>query len=505
MRIGIDLDNTIINYENSYSHFFKSSKKINKQEIKKILFNKKKVDKWQSLQSKIYSKGLKYASCYDGVLNFLQFLNNQKIKFFIISHKSIKPYTNEKINLRKYAKKWIDKNIRKKIKISEENIFFEDTNSKKLNRIKSLKLDYFIDDLENILINLPNEIKKIYFNPYNFKNKFNLTSFKNWNNLYETLFVTKNNDLTNGVNNYVKVLKIQKKKFIFKKFEIKTREINFKKEVAFLKIAEKKKIKNIPKILHYGEDFLIMNYIEGKKINLFNKYYIKKCLNFLSKLNRKDIKNQLKISKIGNASDNCNDLQKSFLSLENRIALFKKNVYSPQYKKKISDLLNNYLIPEWKLIKKDLLNNKIKMKKLFKKKFIIFSPSDFGSHNMKVFKKKLFFFDFEYAGFDNSFKLISDFISHPDHVFKKEDIEYFIKKILIKLHGYQISNEEMNLIYKLILLHKLKWCLVILNPFLRIKKNIREFAGQKIIDSKLKLIFIKSKNYYRKNFSDAKA
>ena len=505
MRIGIDLDNTIINYENSYNHFYKSKKKLNKQEIKKILFKKKKVDEWQSLQSKVYSKGLKYASCYDGVLNFLQFLNNQKIKFFIVSHKSIHPYKNEKINLRKYAKKWIDTNIRKKIKISKKNIFFEDTASKKINRIKSLKLDYFIDDLENILINLPNKIKKIYFNPYNFRNKFNFKSFKNWNHLYEILFLIKNNNLINGVNNYVKILKIKKKKFIFKKFEIKTRKTNFKKEITILKIAKKKKIKNIPQILHFGDDFLIMNYIGGRRINLFNKNHIKRCLNFLFTLNRKNIKNQFKNARIGDASDSCNDLQKSFFSLENRIALFQKNVYSPQYKKKITDFLNKNIIPEWKLIKKDLLENKIKMKKFFSKKFIIFSPSDFGVNNMKVFQKKLYFFDFEYAGFDNSFKLISDFISHPDHVFKKEDIDYFIKKIVIKLHRYQVSNSEINLIFKLILLHKLKWCLVILNPFLKIKKNIRKFAGHEIVDSKLKLVFTKSQNYYKKNFSNAKA
>ena len=40
---------------------------------------------------------------------------------------------------------------------------------------------------------------------------------------------------------------------------------------------------------------------------------------------------------------------------------------------------------------------------------LILSPSDFGFHNIVKNKKKLYFLDFEYSGFDDPLKLLSDF------------------------------------------------------------------------------------------------
>ena len=107
MRIGFDLDNTIINYDKSYSHYFSKKKSLKKIDIKKILFEKKLVKSWQSLQEKVYSKGLNQASCYPGVINFLYFLEKNKINFYIVSHKTKKPYTGKKIDLR--ARKFLKK------------------------------------------------------------------------------------------------------------------------------------------------------------------------------------------------------------------------------------------------------------------------------------------------------------------------------------------------------------------------------------------------------------
>ena len=63
-----------------------------------------------------------------------------------------------------------------------------ETLQKKISKVKELKCDYFIDDLEEILKKLPKKIKKIHFDPYKKSKK---PSLKSWGSLIE---VMKNND-----------------------------------------------------------------------------------------------------------------------------------------------------------------------------------------------------------------------------------------------------------------------------------------------------------------------
>ena len=78
------------------------------------------------------------------------------------------------------------------------------------------------------------------------------------------------------------------------------------------------------------------------------------------------------------------------------------------------------------------------------------SPSDFGFHNVIKKKKKLFFFDFEYAGMDDPVKLISDFICQPDHKLSKKQRYLFYNNILnletfLKLYFLTHSKDDMHL------------------------------------------------------------
>jgi len=50
----------------------------------------------------------------------------------------------------------------------------------------------------------------------------------------------------------------------------------------------------------------------------------------------------------------------------------------------------------------------------------ILSPSDFGLHNTISEKKKLYFLDFEYFGWDDPIKLICDFFWHPGNNMSKK-------------------------------------------------------------------------------------
>ena len=136
---GIDFDNTIVNYDDEFKNLFKkkyffNSKNLNtKRNIKNYIIKKKGITEWKKFQSEIYSNHIKKAYPNIEILKLLKFLDKNKIKFYIVSHKTIYPYTGAKIDLHKISKKWIKNNIFNK----ENNFrnkykyFFETTEKKK--------------------------------------------------------------------------------------------------------------------------------------------------------------------------------------------------------------------------------------------------------------------------------------------------------------------------------------------------------------------------------------
>ena len=193
MIIGFDFDNTIINYKNSFKYIALKKKLIpnninqDKNSIKDYLKSKNKDEEWTVLQGEVYGEHILRAKIYEGVKDTFNWLLNNNIKIYIISHKTKFPYLGKKINLRSSAIKWINKNLLVediKKKISKNDIFFEDSIEKKINKIKELKCNIYVDDLPEILNLLPNNIIKILFSPNN-QNQNNKHDFfmNNWNAL----------------------------------------------------------------------------------------------------------------------------------------------------------------------------------------------------------------------------------------------------------------------------------------------------------------------------------
>ena len=191
MIVGFDFDNTIINYENSFKELALKKKiissKINqdKKSIRDYLRKHNKEKEWTILQGEVYGKYIMKAKIYEGVLDIFQWLTIKKNKIYIISHKTQFPYLGKKVDLRQSALNWINKNILindKNIKLSKNNFFFENTIEEKIERIKSLKCDVFIDDLPEILELLPDNLLKILFSP-SIEKKCNKKNYvmRNWN------------------------------------------------------------------------------------------------------------------------------------------------------------------------------------------------------------------------------------------------------------------------------------------------------------------------------------
>jgi hypothetical protein len=172
MKIGIDFDNTIINYEDV---FFKTAvdygyinqdafqgSNTKKNDVKTYLINLNREDDWTRIQGLVYGEAIELAKPYCNLNLFLDFLLKNNHQFFIVSHKTKYPFIGKKVDLHQSAKKWINIHLKKYF---SDNFYFEETIEKKIDRINKLKPDFFIDDLEKILLHkkLSKKINKILF------------------------------------------------------------------------------------------------------------------------------------------------------------------------------------------------------------------------------------------------------------------------------------------------------------------------------------------------------
>lgn len=126
------------------------------------------------------------------------------------------------------------------------------------------------------------------------------------------------------------------------------------------------------------------------------------------------------------------------------------------------------------------------------------SPSDFGFHNaLRRNDGKIVFIDFEYFGWDDPTKLISDFILHPGMRLAEKLKKRFVKKMFAEFDGYKMLVDRVTIAYPL---YGLKWCMILLNEFIPELMMKRTFASIKKSDkTKLQALQLaKAKNMARK-------
>jgi len=104
------------------------------------------------------------------------------------------------------------------------------------------------------------------------------------------------------------------------------------------------------------------------------------------------------------------------------------------------------------------------------------SPSDFGFHNcLRRSDGQLVFLDFEYFGWDDPAKMISDFLLHPGMDLRDSLKRRFLENLI----GTPNPDEDLLVrVETAYPLFALKWCLILLNPFLAEYRAQRGIDGQ---------------------------
>ncbi len=170
-RIGLDLDNTIIDYTPAYrviaARIGLPRKFVDRESIRPLL-RRSEVDdmKWQRFQALLYTDGLAFAQPAAGLSDFLNLCAMLNVRVFIVSHKTATtPVQFGARDLRGPAQAWLmDRGIVPD-HINLDDIYFCSTRVEKVQTIASLGCEAFVDDLIEVLEHpdLPIDIRRFHY------------------------------------------------------------------------------------------------------------------------------------------------------------------------------------------------------------------------------------------------------------------------------------------------------------------------------------------------------
>ena len=201
MRIGIDIDNTIICYDRVFAHVamsqgFSVHSDASKNDVKKWFHKRDMQQAFTLLQGEVYGKFIDLAILFDGVLAFIDVAKRADCHLFLVSHKTRYPLVGEKFDLHKSASRFlIDNKVISQyndLGIHPNNVFFEPTLAGKIHRIAALNLDFFIDDLLQVFqhSNFPKKTNFMHFSQDLPKTALTdeFSAFANWKQILSFLF-----------------------------------------------------------------------------------------------------------------------------------------------------------------------------------------------------------------------------------------------------------------------------------------------------------------------------
>jgi len=175
-RIGIDFDNTLIDYDEVFRALARERGWVGadfrggKDAVRRVVRGLPEGEtQWQRLQSAVYGQGIAQAVMFEGAEAFLRGARAAGHRVLIVSHKTeYGHFDPARINLRDAALAWMEQQgffDDARLGVSVENVRFTQTRTEKIGAIGRLDVTHFIDDLPEVLDDpeFPPGVVKILF------------------------------------------------------------------------------------------------------------------------------------------------------------------------------------------------------------------------------------------------------------------------------------------------------------------------------------------------------
>ena len=229
----------------------------------------------------------------------------------------------------------------------------------------------------------------------------------------------------------------------------------------------------------YAKDILhhlgLMEFIKGERPSLetITKREIEHAGNFFIELNKENT--TLRALELKAASEACFSFEEHVATTQKRIDRLSGIIVLDDIDSIAVDFTKKEILPSWSEIKNIIehkASNTYRSKLTLSERCL--SPSDFGFHNtLKTAENNIRFVDFEYAGWDDPAKLISDFANQPDMLLPRELSDYFKSMVINRFERKEALNLRVSLLGPL---YQIKWACICLNDFLQIGRSRRNFT-----------------------------
>lgn len=495
--IGIDFDNTIACYDHVFCNVARKlgmladGDLLPKSQVKQLLLSQ--VDgelNWQKLQGKVYGKYMHLASLFPGVLEFLYLSKLKGHRVVVVSHKSeYGHFDEEKVSLRDAAMDWlheigiIDTSVSL---LSKKDVYFASTRELKVKTIQELKCDYFIDDLIEVFKEptFPQSIKKILFEPgQKHLGSDGINVARSWRQIQKMILDDwKDLDIVGVAQDVFPILNVKMASLVKGRGNSRIYKLTAVNDTSYaLKIYPDRQLDSRQRL---ETEYTSCQYLVESGFPVMKAYTINENLNWaiygwLSGHTIDSVDNEFIDSAVGfikalyTESRGCHDKDRfaeaSEACLSGKTIVQQINTRLDRLKKTDSLELNDFLQKEFSPIFEMLtIKAREKVADVFDSRLTrelqMMSPSDFGSHNaVKEDSGRIMFFDFEYFGWDDPVKLISDFYWHPGMNLSQELKAKWLNSVK-DIFKSDVSYELRLSAY--LPLYALRWCLILLNEYL---------------------------------------
>jgi hypothetical protein len=198
--IGIDFDNTLVNYRRSFLSLalerdllpagFDGEKEAVRDAIRRLPEGEAH---WMLLQAEVYGPRILDAEPAAGALRFLEEARRLGLRVAVVSHKTERAAADaSRTSMREAARGWLEHyGFLGRAMIEAGDVYFEETRSEKIARIRTLQCTDFIDDLEDVLMDpgLPPSVRRHWYGAgIERKPQGSYLRYESWDQIAKSIF-----------------------------------------------------------------------------------------------------------------------------------------------------------------------------------------------------------------------------------------------------------------------------------------------------------------------------
>ncbi len=269
-----------------------------------------------------------------------------------------------------------------------------------------------------------------------------------------------------GRNSRIFHLKNSEGSFALKFFRTDANKVRdrFDAEISALNLFAENGLKCVPKLVAQdrGNNCIMMEWIDGETITDFIVKEINAISSFLKTIH--GISKQNNNNHIRFATEACLNGNQIVTQMKRRSERLES---AGETHPELQEFLDEDFIPAFKKItdwsRKEYLKNNMDFDQDISLEKLTLSPVDIGFHNCLRTENQLYFLDFEFFGRDDPVKLVADTLQHPGSILSPKDNGVLRNKLEILFRDDDDFSFRLNCLYPLF---GLKWCMIMLNPFL---------------------------------------